>query len=174
MTGRPIRVPKSQKQGVFALARFIWTTPTTSTGRLLARLSGCGVGERIGGPAVAAYLYRLPQGRLRGLGAIAIGHAIVVEPEFLAGREEWILAHELSHALQHDWLGPAYLVTHALFQLVSAIASGVRPISGFPPQHAYNPLERRWLCVPFDVLVAKALPSGAHATEVLSAFGLAD
>src|SRR5689334_17097230 len=140
-----MRPPKPRGGGAFALARAIWTAPTTSIGCGFARLCGCGPSARIGGRAVAAYLYRLPQGRLRGLGAIAIGHAIVVEPEFIAGRERWILAHELSHALQHDWLGPAYLVIHALFQLVSVIASGIRPISGFPPQHAYNPLERRWL-----------------------------
>jgi hypothetical protein len=137
----------------------------------LAALIGCGPSEAIGGNASPARLYRLPQGRLRGLGAIAIGHAIIVEPSFLAGRAHWLLAHELSHTRQHDWLGPTYLPIHALLQLVSALLSMVRPRAGFPPQHAYNPLERSLLCVPFDVLATGAFPSDPRAHELLQAFG---
>jgi hypothetical protein len=115
----------------------------------------------------------LPVGRLRGLAAIALGHAIVVEPEFLRGREAWVLAHELSHVRQHDWLGPFYLPVHALLQLISVLGSVVRPLRGYPPQHAYNPLERAFLCVPFDVLVSREAPSGSCALELLQAFELA-
>lgn len=155
------------------LLRAIWTAPTTLLGRALARAWGCGPGERIGGRAVPAYLYRLPVGRLRGLGAIALGHAIVVEPAFIRGREAWVLAHELSHARQHDLLGPFYLVLHGVLQLTSALICVVRPLRGYPPQHAYNPLERAFLCVPFDVLVKGAPPSGPLARELLAAFELA-
>ncbi len=154
--------------------RAIWTAPTTLLGRGLARLVGCGPAERLGGSVVPAYLYRLPPGRLRGLGAIALGHAIVVEPEFIRGREQWVLAHELSHARQHDFLGPAYLVAHLLFQFVSVLGSLVRPIRGYPLQHAYNPLERAFLCVPFDVLAQAELPRGPRALELLNAFGLGE
>jgi hypothetical protein len=150
----------------------VWTAPTTLLGRALARLAGCGAPERIGGRAVSAHLYRLPKGRLRGLGAIALGHAIVVEPDFIAGREAWLLAHELSHARQHDLLGPFYLLAHGVLQLTSALISLARPIGGYPPQHAYNPLERALLCVPFDVLVRAPFPSGPAAVELLKAFGL--
>lgn len=122
---------------------------------------------------MSAYLYRLPPGRLKGLGAIALGHAIVVEPEFMRGREAWVLAHELSHARQHDWLGPLYLPLHLCLQLLSVLASFLRPVRGYPPQHAYNPLERAFLCVPFDVLAAGAPPTGPLARELLAAFGLA-
>lgn len=135
---------------------------------------GCGPGEHLGGRAVPAHLYRLPPGRLRGLGAIALGHAIVVEPEFVAGRETWVLAHELSHARQHDFLGPLYLPAHALCQLVSVLLCLGRPLRGYPPQHAYNLLERALLCVPFDVLVNREPPRGARADALLSAFGLRD
>lgn len=121
-----------------------------------------------------ALLYRLPPGRLRGLGGIALGHAIVVEPEFLAGREAWVLAHELSHARQHDFLGPVYLPAHLLCQLFSVLLGLFRPIRGYPLQHAYNPLERALLCVPFDVLVQRQPPRGARADALLSAFGLRD
>ena len=169
----PIRIPNARRAGPLQALRAVWTAPTTLIGHALARLAGCGRAERIGGRAATAYLYRLPAGRLRGLGAIAIGHTIVVEPEFVAGREAWVLAHELSHARQHDWLGPVYLIAHSVFQIVSVLACQVRPVPGFPPQHAHNPLERKLLCVPFDVLVAPEPPSGELAREVLEAFGLA-
>jgi hypothetical protein len=165
-------VPRARRRGVLGILRSAWTAPTTSLGHLFAALLGCGRAKRIGGVAVCASLYRLPPGRLQGLGAIAIGHAIIVEPGFLKGRESWLLAHELSHARQHDWLGPAYLLVHALFQLASALASLVRPLPGYPPQHAYNPFERALLCVPFDVLARPNQPSGALAEQVLHAFGL--
>ena len=96
----------------------------------------------------------------------------MVEPEFLRGREAWVLAHELSHVRQHDWLGPLYLPAHALLQLTSVLGALVRPRRGYPPQHAYNPLERAFLCVPFDVLVSREAPSGPRARELLAAFEL--
>lgn len=168
-----ICVPKARAAGAFGLLRAIWTAPTTLLGRGLARALGCGPAERIGGVAVPAYLFRLPSGRLRGLGAIALGHAIVVEPEFIRGREAWVLAHELSHARQHDFLGPFYLVLHGFWQVLSALVFFWRPVPGFPPQHAYNPLERAFLCVPFDVLTKDAPPAGPRARALLDAFGLA-
>lgn len=130
----------------------------------------------IGGTATRAYLYRLPPGRLRGLGAIAFGHAIVVEPDFVAehfgeGREPWVIAHELSHTRQHDFLGPLYLPLHGVCMLFSILVSRLRPVPGYPPQHAYNPLERSLLCVPFDVLVHPELPSGETTKRLFAAFG---
>jgi hypothetical protein len=151
--------------------RTLWTGPTTLVGHAFARFAGCAAPERIGGSAAPAFLYRLPVGRLRGLGAIAIGHAIVVEPSFAAPRAPWIFAHELSHTRQHDWLGPAYLFVHAAFQLASAAIALFRPVDGYPPQHAYNVLERRLLCVPFDVLV-DGPPASPFAKQVLRAFAL--
>ena len=165
-------VPAPRRGGPLGALRFAWTAPTTALGHAFARLAGCGVAERIGGRATSAFLYRLPAGRLRGLGAIAIGHVIVVEPEFIGRRQSWILAHELSHTRQHDWLGPAYLLVHALFQGMSILASAVRPVPGFPPQHARNPLERTMICVPFDALTQTRPPSGPLAQDVLRAFGL--
>jgi len=167
-----ICVPRPRASGWLRLLRAWWTAPTSAVGHGLARLVGCAPPERLGGVAVRAYLYRLPAGRLRGLGAIALGHVILVEPPFIAGREAWVLAHELSHARQHDFLGPLYLPVHGLLQLLSALAAWLRPLPGYPPQHAYNPLERGLLCVPFDVLVAPRPPSTDTARRVLAAFGL--
>jgi hypothetical protein len=151
-----ICVPETRVAGPLRVFRAIWTAPTTLLGRSLARAVGCPPADRIGGRAVRAYLYRLPPGRLRGLGAIALGHAIVVEPEFMRGREAWVLAHELSHARQHDFLGPFYLALHGLLQLMSSLICLFFPVSGYPPQHAYNPP-----------------PNGPRADALLDAFGLA-
>lgn len=82
-----------------------------------------------------------------------------------------MLAHELSHTRQHDWLGPAYLPLHGVFQVLSCVVALLRPIRGYPPQHAYNPLERAFLAVPFDALVGE-LPEGDEAEGVLAGFGL--
>jgi len=170
---KKLRVPKPRSKGLAGVLRALWTAPTTWVGRGFARLLGCPSPERVGGEVSSAYLYRLPGHRVP-LGAVALGHAILVEPEFMADREAWLLAHELSHTRQHDWLGPTYLVVHGLLQLVSALCFLVRPIPGFTPQHAYNPLERNWICVPFDILVDARLPAGSVAVEVLTSFGVED
>jgi hypothetical protein len=98
---------------------------------------------------------------------------ILAEDAFVAGaRGRWVLAHELSHTRQHAWLGPLYLPVHAFFQMVSALASFVRPLRGFPPQHAYNPLERILLYVPFDVLVDSSSTDDHHRERIFEAFGV--
>jgi hypothetical protein len=148
--------------------------PTSALGHLVARALGCGAAERLGGRAVRAWLYTLPQGRARGLAGIAIGHVVIVEPDFMTGeRRPWLLAHELSHTLQHEWLGPLYLPAHAALQILSGLCSLIRPIPGYPLQHAYNPLERVLLHVPFDVLIEEPLPQGDLAVRTLRAFGFA-
>ena len=44
----------------------------------------------------------------------------------------------------------------------------------FPAQHAYNPLERLLLYVPFDVLVDGVPTSDQDHDRILEAFGLSD
>jgi len=165
-------VPGPRRGGIFKILRAIWTAPTNLLGHVVARVLGANEAERVGGAATTAYLYRLPDGRGRGIGAIAIGHVIVVEREFMRERRDWLLAHELSHTLQHDWLGPTYLVAHGLLQLISALAYKLAPVPGFPPQHAYNPLERVWICVPFDILTLEQPPNGPEANALLRAYGI--
>jgi hypothetical protein len=97
---------------------------------------------------------------------------LIVEPALLAKHGRWLLAHELSHARQHDWLGPAYLPAHAAFLALSAVIFLFRPVAKFSRWHAYNPLERILICVPIDALAAPAPPQGAAADGVLEAFGL--
>jgi hypothetical protein len=167
-----IEVPAIRRGRPLSWLRALWTTPTTLIGHAAAWVCGCERPERIGGTATRAWLYRLPERRFRGFGAIAIGHAIIVEPAFLERYGPWLLAHELAHTLQHDWLGPAYLPTHALWQLTSAFIYAFRRRPGFSPWHTYNPLERIFICVPVDAVAVQPPPGDAHAASVLRAFGL--
>ncbi len=167
-----IAVPAIRKGGALGWLRAAWTLPTTLIGHAAARTCGCGAPEHIAGPAACAWLYRLPPRRFEGFGAIAIGHAIVVEPAFLARHGPWLLAHELAHTHQHDWLGPAYLPLHALMQLTSAFVYAIRPRSGLSRWHTYNPLERVFICVPADAVTDPPPPADPIAAGVLRAFGL--
>jgi hypothetical protein len=153
---------------LLAALRSIWTAPATLLGRAIARLCGCGEGERIGAPPARAWLYILPPGRFKRFGAIALGHAIIASPASLARHGDWLLAHELSHTRQHNWLGPAYLPAHALCQLASAALYALRPIPRFTPLHAYNPLERLFIAVPIDALIAP--PPEAERAKILRRF----
>lgn len=156
------------------LVRWLWTLPTNLIGHAVGLLACRTLPRRLKGPAGTAWLYVLPQGsRLRRVGAVALGHAVLAASSFLSGRRgQWVLAHELSHTRQHDWLGPAYLPLHILFQAVSIVLTRVRPVPGFSPVHAYNPLERVFLCVPFDVLLQTEGVLFAGDRRVLEAFGI--
>ncbi len=166
-----ISVPTTRRHGALGIFHRAWTAPTTLVGHAAAWLLGCGKPQRVGRPATHAWLYRLPAGRFADWRGIAIGHVIILEPAFLAAHGQWVLAHELSHTRQHDWLGPTYLPVHAIALFLSMVMFCFRPIAGFSPWHAYNPLERRLICVPIDA-VADPPPDGALADSVLCAFGL--
>jgi hypothetical protein len=168
-----IKAPTHGKWDAFAAIRAVWTAPTTLFGRAVARLCGCGKPARIGGAAAKAWLYVLPPDRFERFGAIALGRAIIASPAALKRRGVWLLAHELSHTRQHDWLGPAYLPAHALCQLLSMGAYALRPLPSFTPWHAYNPLERIFICVPIDAVLDPPIEDDRVA-GVLRAFGLAE
>jgi hypothetical protein len=167
-----ISIPAARRNGALGAFRMAWTAPTNIIGHGVARLLRCGAPQPVGGQATRARLYCLPAGRFEGLRGIAIGHVIILEPAFLAAHGRWVLAHELSHTRQHDWLGPAYLPVHAMLLLLSAVIFLFRPVVKFSPWHAYNPLERLLICVPVDVIADPPPPEGAVADSVLRAFGL--
>jgi hypothetical protein len=169
-----LAVPTARRWGAISALRSAWTAPTNLIGHATARLLGCGRPQLVGGEATRASLYCLPAGRLTAWRAVAIGHVIIVEPGLLAKRGRWLLAHELSHARQHDWLGPAYLPAHATLLALSAMIFLFRPVARFSRWHAYNPLERILICVPIEALAAPAPPQGTLADDVLEAFGLRD
>ncbi len=97
---------------------------------------------------------------------------MIVEPSFAEHHGPWLLAHELAHTRQHDWLGPVYLPVHAVLQAISLVLYAVRPLSKYSPVHAYNPLERTFICVPIDVVHEPPLESEL-TQKVLRAFALA-
>jgi hypothetical protein len=169
-----LATPTARRHGAIGALRSAWTAPTNLIGHALARLLGCGRPQLIGGEATRASLYCLPAGRLTAWRAVAIGHVIIVEPALLAKHGRWLLAHELSHTRQHDWLGPIYLPAHATLLVLSAVISLFRPVARFSPWHAYNPLERILICVPIDALAVPPPPQGALADDILQAFGLRD
>lgn len=166
--------PAARKGGVLGAFRKVWTAPTTLIGHATARLLGCRKPQRIGGQATSASLYCLPAGRFEGWRAVALGHVIIVEPAFLAKNGRWLLAHELSHTRQHDWLGPAYLPVHAMLLLLSMVIFFFRPIAGFSRWHAYNPLERILIGVPIDAIANPPPQEDTVAEGALRAFGLDD
>ena len=167
-----ISIPTARMNGALGAFRRAWTAPTSLIGHGAARLMRCGRPQRIGGQATTAWLYCLPTGRFQGLRGIAIGHVLILEPAFLAAHGRWVLAHELSHTRQHDWLGPIYLPVHAAVLFLSMVIFLFRPVAKFSPWHAYNPLERVLICVPIDVIADPPAPEGALAESVLRAFGL--
>ena len=169
---RRISIPTARKSGALGAFREAWTAPTNLIGHATAKLLGCGRPQRVGGQATRAWLYCLPTGRFPHLSGIAIGHVIIVEPAFLAEHGRWLLAHELSHTRQHDWLGPAYLPVHAILLFLSTVMFFYRPLAKLSPWHAYNPLERVLICVPIDVVADPPAPEDALADGVLRAFGL--
>jgi hypothetical protein len=133
------------------MARAIWTLPTNLLGHAVGVLVSGSRGERVGSDAAPGWLYRIRFSSLKPIGAITLGHVVLASPEFLEGvHGRVVLAHELSHARQHDILGPAYLPIHGAIQVACAIAFLVRPLAGSDPVHARNPLEQRWLCLGFD------------------------
>ena len=170
----PCLPPARSQRILVRFVRALWTLPTNLVGHALGLLLTAAMPERIGGPAASASLYRLRSSALaRALGAIAIGNVILAENQFVSGpRGRWVLAHELSHTRQHAWLGPIYLPIHIVLQLISALASVIRPVASFPPQHAYNPLERLLLYVPFDVLVDPARISDNDRDRIWDTFGV--
>jgi hypothetical protein len=58
--------------------------------------------------------------------------------------------------------------------MISALASIIRPVVNFPVQHAYNPLERLILYVPFDVLVDPLRISDRDRDRIWEAFGVSE
>jgi hypothetical protein len=167
-----LSIPTARRRGAIGALRRAWTAPTNLVGHAIARMLGCGSPQHIGGEATHAALYCLPAGRLTAWRAVAIGHVVIVEPALLARHGRWLLAHELSHARQHDWLGPAYLPVHAMLLALSGVISLVRPVAKLSPWHAYNPLERVLIDVPIDAIVRP--PEGDLADDVLQAYGLGE
>jgi hypothetical protein len=103
----------------------------------------------VGGTVAKGYLYTLSGAKVaRFVGAIALGHVILCRTDLLEGpMARALLAHELAHTRQHDWLGPLYLPAHGLAQLISLAFSYLLPGKVPSRVHAYNPLEQTFICL---------------------------
>ena len=126
----------------------LWTLPTNVVGHLAGWLVSDRRAEVVRGPAAHAWLYAIrPSIGLDWVGAVTLGHAILYRRGMFDGRlGSLVLAHELAHTRQHDWLGPLYLPLHILAQATSAV------ISLFAPRHHsrvhdHNPLEQTFICL---------------------------
>lgn len=169
-----MRIPAaSRRRWLARAARFFWTLPTNLIGHAAGLAVTWRRPVRIGSEAAPGWLYLLPPSWSKIFGAVALGDAVISTPELLRGeRGRLVLVHELSHVRQHSWLGPFYLPLHAIAQFCSIALSLVIPKAGSSPQHSYNPLEQRFLCVPYDE-IERSGPRGSERIEQLFAkFGV--
>jgi len=168
-----LHLPKPRRRGIL---HRLWLRPTNLIGHAVARLVGAQGPYPVGSDRAPAEYYLLPDNFRWWFGAVALGHVILAQPGFLQGEAgKWTVAHELSHTRQHDVLGPFYLPLHGALQALSALLSVLRSVPEYSVMHAYNPLERAFLCVPFDYLVslrAGRAVVGENEQEVLRAFGV--
>lgn len=157
------------------ILRFLWTTPTNLLGHLL----GWGLSRQkphyFEGPAAYGWFYPLPH-FLAPMGAVAIGHAILYHPDFLTKHDaSSIMAHELAHTRQHEWLGPFYLPAHILCQAVSLFLCLCARKVVYSPVHDFNPLEQTWICLGVghvSTLAQGRLFTEAEREAFLALFGL--
>ena len=177
-----IRLPRPRRRhGPIAWLRALWTLPTNVLGHAAGLLLSRQRPVRVNGPAAHAWLYP-NRNRLVGrwwFGAVTLGHVILYQPPIFDGlRGKLILAHELAHTRQHDWLGPLYLPLHIVAQTTSAVLSLFAP-AHHSRVHDHNPLEQTFICLgasgygPLaggEVFIADGERCDAEA--MLAAFGL--
>jgi hypothetical protein len=165
--------PRSRNR-VLSVLRWLWTLPTTLVGHAIGAIVCQCRPREVGSDVARAHLYVLPDASLfRRIGAVTIGHVIICSPQFICGElGRLVLAHELSHVRQHDWLGPFYLPVHLVAQLVSVVLYWLHPVPRSTPQHSHNPLELTFLAVPYSALREYEPPFPERVTLVLRRFGV--
>ena len=180
----PAPRPRRRAAGGIGLAArccaLVWTAPTNIIGHLAGLLVSLKRPRRVRGPAAHAWLYPIRSGLgLDWVGAVTLGHVVLYRPGMFDGRlGQMVLAHELAHTRQHDWLGPLYLPLHILAQTVSALLSlGTR--SHHSRVHDHNPLEQTFICLGASAYGPLArgehipqAPPGCDGEAMLAAFGL--
>jgi hypothetical protein len=172
--------PRPRLNLPLALLRRLWIAPTNLIGHLAGRVVGRGRPRRVQGPAAGAWLYAIRSGiGLDWVGAVTLGHVVLHSRGMFDGPAgRLILAHELAHTRQHDWLGPLYLPLHILAQATSALISiGRRPRHS--RVHDNNPLEQTFICLGASAYGPLArgeripgVPANCDGGALLSAFGL--
>ena len=154
---------------VLRVLLFLWTLPTNLVGHALGLAASGRRPKRIGGARVSGWAYPL---RWSGVGAITIGDVVLYDEPFMSGvRGRVLFAHELAHVAQHRVLGPFYLAAHATAQVVSALRA-VGKGSFVDLVHAHNPLEQRWIRLPFDACDAVARMPAPEREQLLGDYGV--
>jgi len=174
-----LRLPRSRRgwPAPISWLHALWLAPTILLGHVTGLLVSGRRPRRVDGPAAFAWLYPIRPGlRLDWVGAVTLGHVILYRRGFFAGRAgQLILAHELAHTRQHDWLGPLYLPLHIAAQSVSALLSIGRPVH-HSRVHDRNPLEQTFICLgasAYGPLAHGERDGAIDARSMLDAFGLA-
>ncbi len=172
-----IRLPRPRRQALVARAlRAIWTFPTNALGWAACRLLSGRPGVRVGGPAATAWIYAIRPGLPLPRGAVTLGHHILYAQGMFDGRRgRLVLAHELAHTRQHDWLGPAYLPLHIASQALSALASLFAGAPRHSRIHDFNPLEQTFICIAAgatDAWPLDATREGLGEDRLLREFGV--
>ena len=179
-----VRLPRPRPRLPLPLAalRALWALPTNVIGHaagVLVSVGGHAGRRRVRGPAASAWLYRIRPGiGLDWVGAVTLGHVVLYRGGMFDGYAgRLVLAHELAHTRQHDWLGPLYLPLHILAQATSALLS-----LGRPPHHSRvhdrNPLEQTFIALGASAYepLARGAPvhaaAGVDADAMLQAFGV--
>jgi len=178
-----IRLPRPRRRhGPVAVLRALWTAPTNVIGHLAGLLASGRLPDRVSGPAARAWLYP-NRNRLLGrwwFGAVTLGHVVLYQPPIFDGlRGKLILAHELAHTRQHDWLGPLYLPLHIVAQATSALIS-LFTARHHSRVHDHNPLEQTFICLGASgygaladgKVFVEATGQRCDADAMLAAFGL--
>lgn len=156
--------------------RALWTAPTNAVGWAACRVLSGQRGVRVGGAAARGWIYPVRRGiGLDWIGAVTLGHHILyLDGMFEGPRGRLVLAHELAHTRQHDWLGPLYLPLHVVAQAVSVLISLLQP--GRPVHsrvHDHNPLEQTFITLAAgatDAWPEPATRAGLTPDKLLSAF----
>jgi hypothetical protein len=172
--------PRARLAGPLGWLHALWLAPTNLIGHLAGLLVGGRRPSRVRGKAAGAWLYPIRPGiGLGWVGAVTLGHVILYRTGMFDGRLGLlVLAHELAHTRQHDWLGPLYLPLHILAQTVSAVLSwGRAPLHS--RVHDNNPLEQTFICLgasAYGPLARGEAIAGVAPTcdsdAILAAFGL--
>lgn len=143
-------------------------------GHAVGVLVSGGLPRRVGGRAAHGWLYPIREGLPLGfIGAITLGHAIVHRHGMFDGLEgRLVLAHELAHTRQHDWLGPFYLPLHATAQAISFVVSLFAGPPVFSRVHDHNPLEQTFIAISAGSTRAWPLDATVRVEPFLAEFGV--
>jgi hypothetical protein len=170
-----VTLPTARADGILArILRAVWTLPTNVLGHAIGLVVSGELPRRVGGRAARGWVYPIREGLpLHFIGAITLGHAIVHRRGMFDGLEgRLVLAHELAHTRQHDWLGPFYLPLHVTAQTISFAVSLFSGPPVFSRVHDHNPLEQTFIAISAGATRAWPITAQIGIEAFLAEFGV--